>query len=128
EDAINAGRKKVIGMMLLADRHDVISQLPGISRQEHSGWLVVADLLHSERLVDINEGGRRKGKERYCGCLWWVYKQVIRDADGVIWAGPLRLIPFSVVWRACTKEKGTASAVPSSHFVHSLNCHAPCNP
>ncbi|MGU5650942.1 hypothetical protein ACV1DG_21245, partial [Aeromonas hydrophila] len=26
EDAINAGRKKVIGMMLLADRHDVISQ------------------------------------------------------------------------------------------------------
>ncbi|MGU5731695.1 hypothetical protein ACV1DR_23040, partial [Aeromonas jandaei] len=24
-DAINAGRKKVIGMMLLADRHDVIS-------------------------------------------------------------------------------------------------------
>ncbi|WP_270682042.1 hypothetical protein, partial [Aeromonas sp. QDB51] len=25
EDAINAGRKKVIGMMLLADRHDVIS-------------------------------------------------------------------------------------------------------
>ena len=62
--------------------------LPGISRQEHSGWLVVADLLHSERLVDINEGGRRKGKERYCGCLWWVYKQVIRDADGVIWAGP----------------------------------------
>ncbi|WP_429167731.1 hypothetical protein, partial [Aeromonas rivipollensis] len=26
KDAINAGRKTVIGMMLLADRHDVISQ------------------------------------------------------------------------------------------------------
>ncbi len=26
------------------------------------------------------------------------------------------------------KEKGTAAAVPSSHFVQSLNCNAPCNP
>ncbi len=26
------------------------------------------------------------------------------------------------------KEKGTAFAVPSSHLVQSLNCHAPCNP
>ena len=30
-------------------------QLPGISRQEHSGWLAAADLLRSEGLVDIAE-------------------------------------------------------------------------
>ena len=45
-------------------------QLPGISRQDYSGWLAAADLLRSEGLVDVAEHRRGRAEERQGALLW----------------------------------------------------------